>query len=316
MKKLVITETQLRHLIQEELVRNYLLQEGLWDDVKSGVKKLSKAVTEKFKNLASDWAKIIIEKLDELKSLPTEINSVVDALKIGMKESGESLTLDDNLKAAKELGKINAIGVVESDLSGPVHANAEAMSEAYSVLNTESYIRQKKQLNELGVTAVAGLSLAIVGGLPMLFKGLKKLALALKSEKAAELFEKAEHVTHAVEEKVIDYIVPDKLSYQIYKALNARGFHVSKSTELMSYDDYVKNVDGSDARKKTDGLVYKAMLIYFAFNGLIGVLKAGASLLGFVEGGATAVKGIELAKGAADVSKIVRGAAVAAAETV
>ena len=234
-----------------------------------------------------------------------------------MKESGESITLDDNLKIAKQLGKTNALAEVESDLLGPIHDKAETMAEAYVVLNNNTYIKQEKQqINEFGVTAVAGVSLAIVGGLPMLFKGLKKLAKILNAEKAAELFDKAEHITHAIEEKVIDYIVPDKLSYQIYKALNARGFHVSKSTELMSYDDYVKNADGSDARKKTDGLVYKAMLIYFAFNGLIGVLKAGASLLGFVEGGATAVKGIELAKGASDVAKIVRGAAVAAAETV
>ena len=292
------------------------MQEGLWDDVKSGVKKLSAKITSKFKGLAEEWAKVIIEKIEQLKSPPEEVAKVVEALKIGMKESGESINLDDNLKAAKELGKINALQAVESDMSGPIHSTAESMAESYVVLNSKEYISQKEQLNELGVTAVAGLGLAIIGGLPMLFKGLKKLALALNSEKAAELFEKAEHVTHAIEEKVVDYIVPDKLSYQIYKALNKRGFHVSKSSELLSYDDYVKNSDGSDARKKTDGLVYKAMLIYFAINGLVGVLKAGASLLGFVEGGATAVKGVELAKGAADVSKILRGAAVAAAETV
>ena len=47
-------------------------------------------------------------------------------------------------------------------------------------------------------------------------------------------------------------------------------------------------------------------------NGLVGVLKAGASLLGFVEGGATAVKGVELAIGAKEVANIVKAAGAGA----
>lgn len=319
MKKQVITEARLREIIQEELTRQYLIEEGLWDDVKSGVKKLSAKVSAKFKSLADDWASTIKEKIDELSNPSKETMVVIDAVKAAKKETGESIPMDDALMAAKELGQLNAISTVESDLAGPVHDEAESLSEAYIVLNNKNYIQQRKQLNEFGLVAAAGIGLALVGGLPLMFKGLKKLALSLNAQKTAELFEKAYVVTHALEQKTIDYVVPDLLSYQVYKLLNEKGFHVTGEETLLSYEDYKSDADKKGARKKTDDLVYKAILIAFAINGLVGVLKAGASMLGFVEGAATAVKGVEVGQGAATVARIVTGAeaaAIAAAETV
>lgn len=319
MKKQVITEARLREIIQEELTRQYLIEEGLWDDVKSGVKKLSAKVSAKFKSLADDWASTIKEKIDELSNPSKETMAVIDAVKAAKKETGESIPMDDALMAAKELGQLNAISTVESDLAGPVHDEAESLSEAYIVLNNKNYIQQRKQLNEFGLVAAAGIGLALVGGLPLMFKGLKKLALSLNAQKTAELFEKAYVVTHALEQKTIDYVVPDLLSYQVYKLLNEKGFHVTGEETLLSYEDYKSDADKKGARKKTDDLVYKAILIAFAINGLVGVLKAGASMLGFVEGAATAVKGVEVGQGAATVARIVTGAeaaAIAAAETV
>lgn len=318
-KPTIITEARLREIIQEELTRQYLIEEGLWDDVKSGVKKLSAKVTAKFKSLATDWASIIKEKIDELSNLPEETVTVIDAVKAATKETSESIPMDAALSAAKELGKINAISTAESDLAGPVHNEAAALSESYVVLTNKRYIQQPKQLNEFGIITAAGFGLAVVGGLPLLFKGLKKLALSLNAEKTAALFDKAYIVTHALEQKTIDYVVPDKLSYQVYKLLNEKGFHVTGEDKLISYEDYKSDADKKSARKKTDDLIYKAILIAFAINGLVGVLKAGASMLGFVEGAATAVKGVEVGQGAATVARIVTGAeaaVIAAAETV
>lgn len=318
-KSTIITEARLREIIQEELTRRYLIEEGLWDDVKSGVKKLSAKVSAKFKSLAADWATTIKEKIDELGNLPDETKNVVDAVKAASKETGESIPMDATLAVAKELGNVNALSTAEADLAGPVHDEAASLSESYIVLNNQNYIWQSKQLNEFGVITAAGIGLALVGGLPLLFKGLKKLALSLNAEKTAELFEKAYTVTHALEQKTIDYVVPDRLSYQVYKLLNEKGFHVTGEEALVSYEDYKSDADKKGARKKTDDLIYKAILIAFAINGLIGILKAGASMLGFVEGAATAVKGVEVGQGAATVARIVTGAeaaAIAAAETV
>jgi len=318
-KSVVITEARLREIVQEELFRSYLIEEGLWDDVKGGVKKLSAKVTAKFKSLATDWASVIKEKIDELGNLPEETALIISAVKSATKETGESIPMDAALSAAKELGKIDALSVAESDLSGPIHDEAAALSEAYVVLNNKGYTQRKEQLNEFGIVTAAGIGLALIGGLPLVFKGLKKLAAALNAQKTAELFEKAYVVTHALEQKTIDYVVPDMLSYQVYKLLNEKGFHVTGEQTLLSYEDYKSDADATGARKKTDDLIYKAILIAFAINGLIGVLKAGASMLGFVEGAATAVKGVEVGQGAATVARIVTGAeaaAIAAAETV
>lgn len=314
----MISEARLRKIIQEELQRKYLIEEGLWDDVKDGVKKLSNYVTEKFKSAANEWANTISEKIEALTNKPEELDLVMSAIKQGMATSGDSIILNDVLKIAKELSKESALDAVQSDLEGPVKDKAKklqtgvAIGEAYSILATNEYINHQKILRETGIEMIAGFGLAIVGGLPLLFKGLFKLANFLNAPKAAALFKKAEHVTHAIEEKVIDYIVPDALSYQIYKFLNNKGYHVTKNKKIITYEQYKDDSDKSGARKKTDGLVYKVLLIYFAVNGLVGVLKAGASLLGFVEGGATAIKGVELAIGAKEVANIVKAAGAGA----
>ena len=314
----IMTEERLRQIVQEEILRQHLINEGLWDDVKDGVKKLSDIVSQKFKSVVGDWTAKINEKIAELSKTPEEVSLVMSAVKEGMQKSGESLVLDDTLKIAKELSQLKALDIASSDLAGPVKEkaaqlqNSKKVTEVFDVLRDKKYTSQKKSLNELGITAVAGVGLAIMGGLPMLFSGLKKLAQMLGATGLVEVFEKARHVTHAFEEKVIDYIVPDLLSYQVYKFLNSRGFHVTKNQDLLSYEDYKLDADKSGARKKTDGLIYKVILIYFAIQGLVGVLKSGLSLLGFVEGGATAVKGAELAKGASEIAKIARGVEAAA----
>ena len=322
--KSVITEARLREIIQEELERQYLIEAGLWDDVKDGVKKLSDYVSKKFKSAAAQWASSINEKIQALSEQSSDVNIVMSAIKSGMNETGESIPLDETLQMAKSLEKENALAAVESDLAGPVRSAAEkmqksgkAIGEVYSILTTNEYICQKKMLNEMGPGTILGFGLAVVGGLPLLFKGLHSLAGYLNAPRIAALFEKAEHVSHAFEEKVVDYAIPDRLSYAIYKFLFEKGFHVTGKKGKgkkgpLSFEQYKSDADKTGARKKTEGLAYKALLIYFAVNGLIGVLKAGASLLGFVEGGATAIKGVELARGAEEVANIVRASELGA----
>jgi hypothetical protein len=43
---------------------------------------------------------------------------------------------------------------------------------------------------------------------------------------------------------------------------------------------------------------------YMRVNGLVSAVKAGVSILGFVEGTATTIKGIELAKGAQEIASL------------
>lgn len=319
-RKPAITEARLRKIIYDELVEAYLVQEGLWDDVKSGVQKLSAFVTKQFKSVAAQWAKAITQAVSKLGEIPDEAKKILQVLKQAMSESGESFQMDQGLQAAKELGKLGkdgALAIVQRDLEGPVHEKAKAavataegkyLPSVFAVLSEKKYIAgQIESLNEdLGVTAVLGMGLAIMGGLPLLFKGLHKLAEVLGAHGCAELFEKAYHVTHHFEQKVVEFAMPFKLSYMVYVGLWKMGIKLTKGDEPLNEIEIKAEEEGKKAITQCKGLVYKVLLIYFAINGISGVLHAGASLLGFVEGTATTVKGVELAKGAIEVSKLVR----------
>lgn len=317
MSRNLLTEAQIRRIVQEEVTLQ-MLEEGMWDDVKAGATRLKALVSKQFGKAAARWGSMISEKIHQLSEIPEDAKAAMSALKAAMKETGESIRLDDNLKAAKDfssLTKEKALAIAQSDFEGPVHnlakevqssgtkAEAKHYAGIYSILIEAN--QPSEVLTEFGVSGVLGVGLAVLGGLPMLFTGLHKLAKALKAEKLAHLFEKAEHVTHAFEVKTINAIVPNKLSYAAYKQLHKWGLRFSDEThELLTFDEYVSDEDGSHAMKRVNGLLYKAILIYFAFNGLAGVLHAGASLVGVVEGAATTVKGVELARGAMEIAAL------------
>lgn len=310
-------EARFKRIDRAEIERRRL-QEGIWDDVRTGVAKLAMYVTKQFGAVAAKWAVTIRDDLSKMGTIPDDVRAVFDATKQGMQATGESMTMTPGLKAAKELGQLDkdkVLAIVEKDLEGPVKEKAQAANEGlhvralYKVLAETRLEPEPSRLDEsLTVGTVMGVGLAIMGGLPMLFKGLHKLANVLHAERCAEMFEKAYHVVHHFEEKTIDLVVPDKLSYFVYGVLWKRGLKLSK--HHLEFLDF--QLGKEHAMQKTQGLIYKAILIYFAWNGLQGMLHAGASLLGFVEGTATTVKGIELARGATEIATIVRAGTTAA----
>ena len=328
--KPVISEAKLRRIIREELTRQYIVQEGLTDDAKQGIVKLTKAVKDKIKGKAKELAAKISEAIAAFKSMPDELKSLIDAIKKGMKESGESLKLNDTLKDAKKFGTIDFKAEAESDFqnlkdnaANLSNAKTESLLKLNSVLLVEDFSSEKLILNE-SLIGFAGIGLAIVGFLPMLFAALKKVATWLKCPKIAERMEKAEHFFHEKEEKLIDFIVPDKFSYKVYLALQdtpfSRGLKLSAGDEIVSFEDYTSNKakayekPGKESkhprsvRSKVDGLIYKGLLLFFLWEGIQGVLHSGASMLGILEGSASAVKGVELAKAAEEIAIAAKGA--------
>ncbi len=302
-----MSETLLRQLIREQIQ----LDEGIWDNLKSGLSKLVKIVGNKFRDAAS-WGSAIKEKLSQMSSVPSDVSGLVDMVKAAQSESGEEFPVNDAIKDAKQLSKYNtsnALQVAEEEIENSIRPKVEKYNESqivslYNQLNEiKKEINEDKQtLNEAGLTAVIGISLGILGGLPLLFKGLMKLANFLGANKVAELLKRAYTVAHHIEEKAIDVMIPDALSYVLYKMAWKKGFKTSK--KFLDKDNYKQNVD--HAKTKIEGVFYKAILIFFAWQGLQGALHAGASLLGFAEGTATTVKGIELAKGAAELANLAK----------
>lgn len=303
----IITEEQLRNIIKDELLYSKALNEGIWDDVKSGTKKLVSAVTSRIS--AASVGKIN-KALQQAQEMPKEVKTVMDAIKHGMQETGESVKLDDTLQKAKELGKIShqsAGEMLSNDLEGPVHAKAKTLQTENidrMIKEFDDNFSNQNRIDELGIVSGVGMFLAVLGGIPIALKGLSKLASFLGAKQTSELLHKAEHVMHSLEEKVIDKIVPDVLSYAVYTFLWSKGFRMqSDKKRQLNREEYSNNL--GDAKKKIETLMYSALLIFFAWNGIKAALHAGASLLGFAEGTATAVKSLEIGRAAVHIADVI-----------
>jgi len=126
MKKTTLSDVSLRNEIRTQLELT-IVQEGLWDGLKDGVKKLSDWVTKQFASLAAGWAEEIGNKIGESSQAKQEATEIWNALQQGMKETGETFKLDKTLAAAKSLGQQGdgAIGVVDQDMSSGVKDKVE-----------------------------------------------------------------------------------------------------------------------------------------------------------------------------------------------
>lgn len=299
-----------RNIVRQEAFYREILDEGLWSDVKSGAKRLINAVTKSIDTSLFAKAK---EALASLDSLPNEAKEIVDITRSAMNKTGEKIPLTESLKLAKEVGSLTTQSVGEmlaSDLKGPIHSKAkELQSESVGHALVElkvslNELQNNKNLNEGGILGILGLSLAGFGGLLFLLTGLEKLARFLGADKIASVIHKVHHVLHVIEEKTIDLIIPDRLSYVVYRAIRKRGFTAQSSVNReLSFDEYSSDFEG--VRKKTEKLVYAAFLLFLAWNGITAAVNAGISLLGFAEGTASVIKGVEIGQAAAHIADII-----------
>lgn len=302
-------------LILREFVEEALLDEGVWDSVRGGIKKLSDYVTKKFKSAASGWVQALNDRLSKMESAMGDIEPIMGIIKTATEKSGEEMPMDDALTAAKELEALGSQSesAIEQDLASGVKEKAaqaqgakkESIEQLYAVLVENMPPKMEKQsLNEvLSVTALSGILLAIMGGLPIIFKGLSKLAGVLGATRAKSMFTQAAHATHKFEKGMVGAMVPNKLSYWCYGLMFKRGIKVTKGEKLLSYKEYRRNADKLGAMEKTKNIIYNIALVYLAINGLRGVMHAGMSLLGFVEGLATTEKASSIAATVASVAK-------------
>jgi hypothetical protein len=318
----------------DKIVDESLRNEGIMDFLKTaaaGASKVASGVWNKAKaTMAQSNAKLsqlINTKLQQIEQLKAGLGPVVGMIQAAEQQAGEKLppnpavqsaqAMDGMAKAA--LGEVQQAQAQAKQAAGAqpavTPATPAALQEMATVLQEvakRADIHNKKVLKEqreltlsedLGVSAVIGLTLGLMGGLPMLFKGLTWLAGKLKLPKVQAAMKHAYEVVHHAEAKVIDYIIPDRLSFIIYQGFWKRGLKASKAP--LDFASYQKGAEG--ARKTVETYVYKAFLVYFFLNGLAGVLHAGASLLGAAEATATIVKGVELAGAAAEIAGSVAG---------
>jgi hypothetical protein len=291
------------------MILHVLMQEGLWDDVKVGAKRLRQAVNQKFGSVIKKWM-AALKKLSDVDG--GEVKQGFSVLKQAMSESGESFAMDETLKSAKRLASLGKAGhaeIVQQELAGPVHdlaAKLEQRTQAegrylaglYDLLVTEAP-DDEDLLREFGVTAAVGLTLGSFGGAHLLFQGLAKLAGFLKMKKTQEVFTHWAHALHSLEEKVLGKVVPDKLAYAFYRmgrgaAARFLPFIDLKNKEPLDFEGFRSD---QKLMMNVKHAMYKLLLTYLLVNGIAGAVQAGASVLGVAEGAASTVKGVEIAGG-------------------
>lgn len=286
------------------------LNEGLWDSVRDGLRVLVDKVTEAFKGKVSEWYAEITRVLS--KKLPSEFRTVAQAIVEGTRETGEQIPWDEDLRTAMELSKIDrqtVMDAVQMDIEGPVREKAGSVTEGkylsglYVLMCEESPYGRATRLDEsVSLVTAVGFAMASLAGVPMVLNGLRKLAVYLNAQRTAELLGKAYKVAHKFEENVIDFVVPDALSWYVYQRLMKQGIRMS--SKKLVREEFVSNKD--HAKSKVEGLMYKTLLIYPAYTAICSILEGGASLLTFVEGSATAVKGIEFVEAATVIATIIK----------
>lgn len=228
--------------------------------------------------------------------------------------------LNQLLRLKKPLEGVEELWLGASEDSGQMIPRSPAAVRAMSIVDliksrdTELEVRRFVSDNSLrvipesynlredmGVSSIIGLTLGAIGGLPLMLKGLSKLCGILRLRSIQRAVDECWHVLHLVEMGTLDVVIPDRLSYAVYRRAWNRGFKATGI--LLTFDEYRH----SKAREKTESVLYSLLLVYFAIHGLLGVLHYGVSLLGSAEASATAVKGVEIARGVGHAGQIVRG---------
>jgi hypothetical protein len=278
----------LRLVVAREIREAHRLDEISLDDVK----RFSARVTNQFKNIAAQLVKVCVEKLNFFKKgMPESIKKNFSILKDAMQQSGESFKLDDKLKLAKDLGKTqgrqSTLSVLKKELQGPIKQNIQKNENLLIRSSALVLLENKKQINEIISIATIGTGFAILNGLPKIFQVLSKLAKYVGANSISEMLQKASDIVEGIEEKSVQFVVPNKLAYATYAGLWKADAKLTK--EYMKFEEFVSSDEGKKAAAACKKMMYKTLFVFFAFDGLSGTLEAGATLLEFVENAKDAI---------------------------
>lgn len=311
--------------VQYEHLDRYI-QELVKEDFASVVASLKSAPAQAWEamkkklNVATQTlTKALNAAVNKIEKSKAKLNPWIQTFQATQQQTGEKLPIDDTLKLAQSLANLSNAAINEINQERQKISNLPQVKGGTQTPAQEGFVREitdiisegnathkKEFLNEvLTPTVVFGFLLAIVGGTPMLLKALYKLAKKLQLTNTAKALNHAYHVAHKIEEKVVDYAIPDKLSYGLYINLWKKGFKVRGSgatKKPFTYEEY--SAGTGNARHQVEGLVYKMLLTYFFVHGGIGAIKAGISMMGVAEGAATSVKAVELAGAVGEVAEL------------
>ena len=305
---------------QEALIREYVraaishgvLEEGLADTLRGTLVSAARALSQKIDQKISQ-----LRAREESAEVLTDI--VLDA------EGGTSVISAINKAGSRFKDAAEGLASVETELPEAVEQrNESALRSSVSILSgLNRNMGMPRRIDEVSGFEVVGLGLALVGGIPMLLKGLYRVAKLLKMKGAAGRLEKMYHSAHHFEEGFVNFVVPDKISYAIYtkyhevknpqRVANYKVWAAEPDSELskkisvkqriLSPEEYKV----SDEKKKLEKGLYVVMLTPWLINGLLALKHFVGNVISWAEAGATAVKGLEAGEAAAMAAELVQG---------
>jgi hypothetical protein len=306
-------EALIRKYARAEISRN-MLEEGLADTLKTTITKLAKSLTQK-----------IDQKVSQLQAREGAAEDLTDFVLDA--EGGSAVVTSINKIGSRFKAAAEDVMDVEAELPAARAQKSEATLRRSAAVLSElnRKMATPHRLDEVSGFEIVGLGLAMVGGIPMLLKGLYKVARLLKMERAAERLEKMYHAAHHFEEGFVDFVVPDRVSYVIYtkyqeaknpqKVANYKiwaadpdtglGKKIGAGQRILSPEEYA----GSKEKKKLEKGLYVVMLTPWLINGLLALKHFVSNVISWAEAGATAVKGVEAGEAAAMAAELVQGGA-------
>lgn len=154
------------------------------------------------------------------------------------------------------------------------------------------------------MVSALGLGLAVVGGTPLLFRGIARAAKWLGYPAVHRAFAHAGQVAHAIEQNVIDFAIPAELSYAVYVAMWKRGWRISvalgrgskhlEGNAPLPFENYLTD---RDFQSTIETGMWRLLLLFFFVNGAMHILAAPLGILFASEAAATGVKGVEIGQG-------------------
>jgi len=293
-------EYVLREYIRREIRTSNSMSEGVVDDLRKRMTSLGndiiKAIDSKISALKGQEA--ISEKLTDLVLDVEGGAQVVSSLsKIGSQFTSEM----DNIKSI-EFGDKSG---TKSEAS--LRSANQVMTEMTWSLETGA--TGPVLLREVTGFEMVGMGLALIGGIPMLLKGMYKVAGFFRLKKISSVLEKAYKAAHHFEESFVSFVVPDAVSYRIYtmykeatrpqEVANFKvweadpesgvGKTIKKSDRILTKEEYKT----SKEKKKLEKGLYVIMLTPWLINGLFALKHFVSNMISWAEAGATAVKGAE-----------------------
>lgn len=273
-----LSETKLRRIIRDELARQYLLEEGLLDNLKKPFQKLG----EKAKKYISEKSEEILSKISKISDSLKDNKEVNSFFKEFEKQkngkSFEELTssVPEYSKLKKQTDAIKEIDFSSLMKKSQVSETLSLQDLRMSIVLAEEKYNQKIEtgvITESVIGAAAAVwwgSVKIVVGacglISFACNSASKMCDYLGLKKVSSVFKKIYHFVEHIEELFLDKIAfPKPVQYAVFRAMWAIKY--SDKGEPLSYEKFVSE-EGKEERAAALKTLHTAVIFILVVQAL------------------------------------------------